>query len=538
MAIYHLSVKPVQRSKGRSATAAAAYRAGEVIECQREGRSHDYARRSGVAHTELVGWSGSREALWNAAEAEGRKNATTAREYEIALPDELGAEQQQAATRDLAEWLHDRHGVAVDIAIHDHDQHNPHAHVMATTRTVTDDGQDLGDKATVEWSDKKRHQHGLPKLKDELAAVREQWEQVANRHLEAAQEAARIDHRSLADQGADWEPTTHEGFAVRRIERIAAEQAQAAGIEHVPATDTRARNVAANNANCVRDELAALREQKRQAEQARQQPELAPAEKVAAAEQKKERDDEEQRQRRRESADERARELLPAMQQYEATKRQAEALRERRQQFIRPKPPQYADRSTRWDLKSGDRVSLDDVERRQRQLSAQWQQLPLPERAAQRGVAWIADKIGLQTPAVWMLTQQRETDRKHSRVARAINRTNGQRKQDYEQRCDEYERDRASLDRRIESADAEASQYLERAVDQYEELPSEQQSGLDGGTSETLQVIIQRAEERTREREQERQREAAHGQEAGQKPKQRKPGHADGSQGAEPELGM
>ncbi|KCZ36836.1 mobA/MobL family protein [Acinetobacter baumannii 25691_7] len=53
MAIYHFSVKTVARSAGRSATAAIAYRAGEKIYCEREGREHDYSRKTGVEYKEI-----------------------------------------------------------------------------------------------------------------------------------------------------------------------------------------------------------------------------------------------------------------------------------------------------------------------------------------------------------------------------------------------------------------------------------------------------------------------------------------------------
>jgi hypothetical protein len=91
MAIYHLSVKPVSRSSGRSATAAA-----ERIEDQRTGETHDYARNGGVESADIIlpdhapTWASDRAALWNAAElAEKRKDACVAREYEVALPSEL-----------------------------------------------------------------------------------------------------------------------------------------------------------------------------------------------------------------------------------------------------------------------------------------------------------------------------------------------------------------------------------------------------------------------------------------------------------------
>src|SRR3546814_3799934 len=89
MASFHLAVKAIGRSAGRSATAAAAYRAGVEITDERTGLVHDYTRKQGVEHSELMlptdapEWAAARERLWNAAElAETRKNATVAREYE------------------------------------------------------------------------------------------------------------------------------------------------------------------------------------------------------------------------------------------------------------------------------------------------------------------------------------------------------------------------------------------------------------------------------------------------------------------------
>ena len=95
VADYHLSVKTVSRSAGRSATAAAAYRAGVEITDERTGEIHDYTRKGGVVSADLLlpadapEWAADRAALWNAAEqAEKRKNSTVAREFEIALPAE------------------------------------------------------------------------------------------------------------------------------------------------------------------------------------------------------------------------------------------------------------------------------------------------------------------------------------------------------------------------------------------------------------------------------------------------------------------
>ncbi|WP_170775855.1 MobA/MobL family protein, partial [Ruegeria lacuscaerulensis] len=139
MAIYHLSVKTVSRAKGRSATAAAAYRAGVEIADERTGEVHDYTRKSGVGHTEIILPRGAapkfedRSTLWNAAEqAERRKNSTVAREYEVALPAELSAEERKALACEYGHWLAERFKVGVDVAIHEPnkegDQRNHHAH--------------------------------------------------------------------------------------------------------------------------------------------------------------------------------------------------------------------------------------------------------------------------------------------------------------------------------------------------------------------------------------------------------------------------
>src|SRR3546814_2670587 len=149
MAIYHLAVKSVSRSTGRSAVAAVAYRAGVALENERDGLVHDYTRRSGVEDAFIVvpegaEWAQDRSALWNAAEAaEKRKDAKVAREYELGLPAELDAGQRRDLVRAFAEDIRDRYGVAVDAAIHaphDYgDDRNHHAHVMTTTRVRSEE---------------------------------------------------------------------------------------------------------------------------------------------------------------------------------------------------------------------------------------------------------------------------------------------------------------------------------------------------------------------------------------------------------------
>ena len=246
MAIYHLSAKPVRRSVGRSATAAAAYRAGAEIVDERTGQTFDYTRKRGIEHKEIVlpsyaarqdiNWPRDRAALWNAAElAENRKDSRVAREYELALPVELNKEQRTELVRAFAQDIAERHGNAVDIAIHaphrKGDQRNHHAHLLATTRRITPDG--LGDKTTIELSDTDRKKRGLGAGAQEIESIRERWAQLSNEALQRHGNTARVDHRTLAAQRQEAqglgdteraddlnrEPTKHLGVAATAMER-------------------------------------------------------------------------------------------------------------------------------------------------------------------------------------------------------------------------------------------------------------------------------------------------------------------------------
>lgn len=146
VAIYHCSTKPLARSSSRSAVAAATYRAGDCQVDERQGLEHDYTRRSGVLHTELVLPEGagewSRADLGNAAEkVQKRKDVRTAREWEVALPDKLGETERRELTVRFAGGLVKKHGCAMDVALHvpdrEGDHRNWHAHLLATTRKVT-----------------------------------------------------------------------------------------------------------------------------------------------------------------------------------------------------------------------------------------------------------------------------------------------------------------------------------------------------------------------------------------------------------------
>ena len=217
MAIFHCQAKAISRSTGRSATAAAAYRAGVCLKDERTGEIHDYSRKKSIEYSEIITPDGStitREQLWNSAErAEKRKDAKVAREWEIALPAELDAEQQRDLARAFTRQLVERYGVAADLCLHspsrDGDERNNHAHIMTTTR-VFESGK-LGAKTRVLDSPRTSG--------NEVEAVRQLWASMANRALERAGHGARIDSRSLAAQGIHRSPSVHLGPTATAMER-------------------------------------------------------------------------------------------------------------------------------------------------------------------------------------------------------------------------------------------------------------------------------------------------------------------------------
>jgi hypothetical protein len=217
MAIYHLSVKTFSRSNGQSATAAVAYRAGAKIHCDHERRDHDYSKKRDVIHSEIFlppnapSWATDRQQLWNEVErAEKRKNSTVAREFEVALPNELNEEQRIALVQDFAKQIVARHGCAVDAHLHDDkasykSKENQHAHIMLSTRRLEPEGFT---KKTRELDEK---------TSGEVVYWREQWAKTANEYLR--EYGIEIDHRSLKDQGLEREPTIKMGVAASALER-------------------------------------------------------------------------------------------------------------------------------------------------------------------------------------------------------------------------------------------------------------------------------------------------------------------------------
>ena len=218
MAIYHLNVKAVSRSKGQSVVASAAYRSAEKLTDERIETTFDYTKKNGVDHATIIGFNGSRSELWNLAEkAEKRKDATVAKEYEIALPIELDNDRKIKLAESFGRYLHSNYNVAVDVCIHNIDSDNPHAHILTTTRNVHYNR--LGDKIAKEWSDAKRKKSGMRPRKDDLLDDRNVWEILANNALHEANITERIDCRTLDAQGIEREAQVHVGVVANALER-------------------------------------------------------------------------------------------------------------------------------------------------------------------------------------------------------------------------------------------------------------------------------------------------------------------------------
>jgi hypothetical protein len=242
MAIFHLSVKIISRGKGgKSAVAAAAYRAGERITNERDGVTHDYTRKGGVVHAEILlpanappGYA-DRAVLWNAVErAENRGDSQLAREIEISLPVELTREQNIALAREYARRQFVDKGMCADLCVHDKKDGNPHAHVMLTMRPINDDatwgdkqkkvyvldddGEKIYDRA------KKQYKCGKVQTTDwneqtKAEEWRAAWADAVNAALARQGEETRIDHRSHERRGVEELPSIKMGAAAFQMER-------------------------------------------------------------------------------------------------------------------------------------------------------------------------------------------------------------------------------------------------------------------------------------------------------------------------------
>ncbi|WP_426665328.1 MobQ family relaxase (plasmid) [Lactiplantibacillus plantarum] len=240
MAIFHMSFSNISAGKGRSAIASAAYRSGEKLFDDKEGRHYFYARSIMPESFILTPknspeWASDREQLWNEVEKKDRKsNSRYAKEFNVALPVELSeSEQKELLTKYVQENFVDE-GMVADVAIHRDHPDNPHAHVMLTNRPFNSDGT---------WGIKSKKQYILdengnktytgtskyPKSrkilmvdwdkKEKIIEWRHNWAVSVNQVLEQKNIPERISEKSFTEQGIDDTPTQHEGINSKRYER-------------------------------------------------------------------------------------------------------------------------------------------------------------------------------------------------------------------------------------------------------------------------------------------------------------------------------
>jgi ATP-dependent exoDNAse (exonuclease V) alpha subunit len=212
MAIYHCTAKIVKRSGGMSAVAAAAYRSCSKIVDERTKTTHDYTKKQSLGYSEIItpipavgdnAWLIDREKLWNEVEAkEKRYDSQLAREIEVAIPIELDRNVGIQLVREYVQENFISQGMIADVCFHDLESHNPHAHIMLTMRELT-----LDESGIASFGNKQRDWD-----KRELRVEqRENWETIANEYLAKGGFEARIDCRSLEDQGIERIPQIHLG---------------------------------------------------------------------------------------------------------------------------------------------------------------------------------------------------------------------------------------------------------------------------------------------------------------------------------------
>ncbi|WP_446917307.1 MobQ family relaxase [Klebsiella pneumoniae] len=194
MAIFHLDFKIVKRSEGRSSVAKAAYHARTRITDERTGDTYDYSRRTDLYGHFILAPANAPEhivkdstALWNEVErVERQHNGQTSRYFDVSIPAELNNDEKKKLVLEYCQKNFVDKGMIADIAFHDLDSDNPHAHVMLTLKTIGPEG--FGKKERS-WNDRKMS-----------VLWRESWASMANRYLESAGSSERIDHRSLQTQ--------------------------------------------------------------------------------------------------------------------------------------------------------------------------------------------------------------------------------------------------------------------------------------------------------------------------------------------------
>jgi len=160
--------------------------------------------------------------LWKGADEHERKNGSTYREFEVALPNELEKEQQAALVNDFIQT--ELSGKPYQFAIHRPNAalgsgRNDHAHIMVSDRKPDGIARDVGQHFS-RYNPQQPELGGCKKLsggkspgqiRSEAQALRGSWADLVNKHLEQNGHPERVDHRSHRDRGLENAPGTHLG---------------------------------------------------------------------------------------------------------------------------------------------------------------------------------------------------------------------------------------------------------------------------------------------------------------------------------------
>lgn len=241
----HFNAKIISRggAKPQSAVASAAYRSGTKIYCEYDGEVKDFSRKGHVVYSEILlpeyapKEFADRSVLWNAVENfEKGSRAQLSREIEFSLPCELDADERLKAAKKLAEFFRDK-GMVADMNLHnpDHENPNPHCHLMLTMRPFEKDGTFVEKKCWREY-DLDKNGRKIPTKKgndfkshkvyatdwDDKGNVekwRALWADIETEFYRKNGYEITAEHRSFERQGIDLLPTIHMGAAVTAMER-------------------------------------------------------------------------------------------------------------------------------------------------------------------------------------------------------------------------------------------------------------------------------------------------------------------------------
>ncbi|EEV2817197.1 MobA/MobL family protein, partial [Escherichia coli] len=128
--------------------------------------------------------------LWNEVESVNkRKDARLARDFVVALPNELSLEQNKSLVEDFIKSNFTKDGMIANYAIHKDDPNNIHCHIMTTTNEVTVDGFAKTNTKGREWN-----------KPEKLNQWRQSFADITNKHLAENNINAKVDHRSVEKQ--------------------------------------------------------------------------------------------------------------------------------------------------------------------------------------------------------------------------------------------------------------------------------------------------------------------------------------------------